>query len=201
MTTYFWVTLALVLTPGATTAVVIRQVLESGAIAGVRTAAGAALANTTHAAAAGLGLAVLLLRYPAIGTAARMAGAGYLLWLAGLSLRRAWDPPGSLADRLRATRPRARSSPFRAGLAVNLLNPAIATFYLVVVPGFLGPDAGWDGYAMLAAVHVGLAFLCHVAWSALVGGVRAVVRSTRLLQLLDAAAGAALVYLAWRAVA
>jgi threonine/homoserine/homoserine lactone efflux protein len=194
---YLWVTAALVLTPGATTTVVIRQAITGGRRAGIATAAGAAVANSTHAAAAGLGLAVLILRAPGLVTAIRVAGGAYLVWLGLQSLRRAWRPGPSLADRVGA-RAAPRVPGFRDGVVVNLLNPAIATFYLVVVPSFLTPTSSWRAFAALAAVHVGLAFACHVAWSLLFDLVRRATRSAAVLRGLDAIAGAALVALAWR---
>ena len=57
--------------------------------AGMAAALGAALGNTTHAAAAGLGLAVLVTRWPAGLTAIRVAGAAFLCWLGIRSLLRA----------------------------------------------------------------------------------------------------------------
>ena len=62
--TYISFTFFLVLTPGATTAVVIRNTVERGFRGGVSTAAGAAIANTTHATAACLGLTMVFQRFP-----------------------------------------------------------------------------------------------------------------------------------------
>ena len=57
-----------------------------------------------------------------------------------------------------------RGAAFRDGVVVNLLNPPIATFYIVVVPSFMtGPEPG--RFALLAAIHIGLALLCHAAWA------------------------------------
>ena len=196
LSTYFWLTLSLVLTPGATTTVVVRQALQGGLRGGVATAAGAAVANSTHAAAAGLGLAVVLTRVPMLAGAIASAGALFLLWLAVGSFRRAWRAT-SMATRVAAA-PAARSA-FRDGLLVNLLNPAIATFYLVVVPTFMTPGAPWWRYLLLAGIHVGLAFLCHVGWSALIDRVRQAAHSTAALRVLDVLAGVALAWLAWRA--
>jgi threonine/homoserine/homoserine lactone efflux protein len=193
--TYVLVTLALVLTPGATTAVVIRQALVAGGRAGILTAAGAAAANSTHAAAAGVGLAWLVVAHPIVAGLLRVGGGGYLLWLAAQSAHRAWRPT-ALADRVAGAA--AARSAFRDGLVVNLLNPAIATFYLVVVPTFVSADMSWSAYVLLAAIHVGLAFLCHVGWSTLFGRVRAVARSASLVRGLDAAAAVALALLVWR---
>jgi threonine/homoserine/homoserine lactone efflux protein len=54
---------------------------------------------------------------------------------------------------------------YRQGLTVNLLNPAITTFYLIVLPSFIPPAAPRWYYAMLAAAHVVIAFGCHTAWA------------------------------------
>ena len=197
---YFWVTLALVLTPGATTAVVIRQSLIAGARAGIATAAGAALANTTHAVAAGVGLAVIVTRLPILARGLAIGGAAYLLWLAWQSFLRVWRSPISIEGRVASASAHPTRSSFRNGLVVNLLNPAIVTFYLVVVPTFLRPDAGWTLYALLAAIHVSLAFTCHVGWSALIDRIRHLARSQTILSVLDATAAIALVFLAWRAI-
>ncbi|MDH4066212.1 MAG: LysE family transporter, partial [Acidobacteriota bacterium] len=87
---YLVVTFVLVITPGSTTAVVIRNTIEGGRRAGLTAALGAAVANSTHATLAGLGLWVLLGRWPALVDAIRLAGAAYLAWLGLLSLLRPW---------------------------------------------------------------------------------------------------------------
>lgn len=195
--TFFWSVLMLVLTPGATTAVVMRQALIGGWRAGIAAAAGAAVANSLQATAARAGLAVILTRMPAVAAAVRIGGSLYLLWLAWQSLSRAARPARSLSDRV-AGAPTGRASAFRDGLAVNLLNPPITTFYLVVVPGFLEPGTETWAFARLAAIHVALAFVCHVGWSLAVDRIRTAARSGAALRTLDAAAGAALIYLAVR---
>src|SRR5262245_52004880 len=98
--TYISFTFFLVVTPGATTAVVIRNTLERGFRGGVSTAAGAAMANTTHATAAGLGLTIVLQRFPRVLLGVRIAGAAYLGWLGVASLIRAWRAEGSLLQKI-----------------------------------------------------------------------------------------------------
>jgi threonine/homoserine/homoserine lactone efflux protein len=194
--TFFITVLALVLTPGATTAVVMRQALVGGRRAGVAAAAGAAVANTLQAIAARAGLSVVLARAPLAADLIRIGGALYLLWLAAQSLLRAIRPV-SIANRVAGTAGGGAPA-FRDGLTVNLLNPPITTFYLVVVPGFLAPDADAWAFARLAAIHVGLAFVCHVGWSLVVDRVRTATRSPIALRALDVVAGAALIFLAGR---
>jgi len=163
---YLSLTVALVITPGATTALVVRNTLADGRRGGLLAAAGAAIGNSTHAIAAGLGLAIILSRSPRLFLVVQMAGGLYLAWLALQSLRRISAHralPASEAILSTAGRARPHAA-LREGVTVNLLNPAIATFYLAVVPSFLPADASTAVFALLAAIHVVLAFVVHTIW-------------------------------------
>jgi threonine/homoserine/homoserine lactone efflux protein len=164
---YLSLTFALVITPGATTAVVVRNTLDAGWRGGLWAAVGAALGNSAHAAIAGLGLAVVLTRSPGLFTALKIAGGCYLLWLALKSARRLFHHEALPASQtiLAATRTPHAHHAWREGLSVNLLNPAIATFYLAVVPAFVPTDAPVNHYVWLAATHVGMAFVVHSLWA------------------------------------
>jgi threonine/homoserine/homoserine lactone efflux protein len=163
---YVTLTAILVVTPGASTALVVRHVLLGGRSTGMAAAAGIALANTLWAAAAGLGVTTILTRVPVIFTAIRFAGAGYLALLGIRALVRA---AGTSGDSLLSAAPghsigaNQNARAFRDGVAVNLLNPPVATFYIVVVPSFL-PAPSRARFALFAAIHVGMALLCHTIW-------------------------------------
>jgi threonine/homoserine/homoserine lactone efflux protein len=187
---YVSVTFFLAITPGATTAVVIRSALAGGTRGGLATAAGAALANSTHAVAAGLGLSVLLQSLPAVLLGMRLAGAGYLGWLAFASLRRALRPAANALAAIDAA-PGGGDSAFRQGVTVNLLNPPIITFYLVL-PTFLPPSVGPGVFGLFAAIHVGMAFAVHTAWAASFAKLREMLSRPSARQALDAGAGLAL---------
>lgn len=197
---YLPVAFLLVVTPGATTAVVVRHTLDAGHRGGLAAAAGAALGNSTHAAAAAGGLALLLQQAPSVLGAMQVAGAAFLGWLGLRSLLQARRASGwtvaAPAD------PRRRSG-VADGFVVNLLNPSILTFYLVIVPGFIRPPGGVRAFALLAAIHVGLAFACHLVWALAFDRLRGWLARPRARQTLDAAAGLALIALAaamlWRA--
>ena len=90
---YLTFTAILVVTPGSTTAVVVRNTLEGGRRAGYATALGAALANSIIAIACGLGLSVLLAFWPGSVDAIRIGGAVFLAWLGVSSIVRAWRQP------------------------------------------------------------------------------------------------------------
>ncbi len=162
-------TFILVVTPGSTTAVVVRNTLEGGRRAGYVTALGAATANVTIAIACGLGLSVLLAIWPGSLEAIRIGGAGFLAWLGASSLWRAWSrPDGGITLSLDpgAQPPRAHAAAyFGDGLAINLLSPVIISYYLSVVPSFIPAGASRFYFSGLAATHVGLAVACHAMWA------------------------------------
>lgn len=203
---YITFAFVLVITPGSTTAVVVRNTLAGGSAAGLAAAAGAAVGNSTHATAAGLGLALVFARWPIAMTALRIAGAMFLAWLGMLSLYRvARFEDGGL--RALSSNPvegdsssgaRSRSIGFRQGLAVNLLNPAIATFYLVVVPSFLPSGATKWYFAGLAVIHIAMAFACHSMWAIGLDRLRRMFHPPLARRLLEAATGVALLGLALR---
>ncbi len=151
---YLSLTFALVITPGATTAVVVRHTLAGGWRGGLAAAAGAAGGNSTHALAAGLGLAVVLARVPIVLVIVRIAGGVYLAWLGARSALRVFRRE---AVPVSADAGPTRHHGWREGVMVNLL-------YLAVVPSFLPHPASRGSYAQLAATHVGLAFVVHSLW-------------------------------------
>ena len=217
---YLTFTAVLVATPGSTTAVVVRNTLEGGRRAGLATALGAALANTTHATLAGVGLSILITTFPQIVFIVRVVGAVYLAWLGALSLRRAWlhadgglrfetrDTAGEIGraesvgagpDVVPSDREADRRS-FRDGVAINMLNPAIISFYVAVVPSFVPPGAPHSYFAFLAAAHVGMALVCHSMWASALDAVRHWFAPPGARRALEAATGIALVALAVRVI-
>jgi threonine/homoserine/homoserine lactone efflux protein len=197
---YLSLTAALVITPGATTAVVVRNTLASGWRGGIAAAAGAALGNSTHATAAGLGLAVLVARIPALLFAIKIAGGLYLAWLGIASLRRivtgAALPISSAIISGKDTI--AHHHAVREGLTVNLLNPPIATFYLAVVPTFMPAGESLAYYVQLAAIHVVMAFTCHAIWALALDRLRHWLTQPGARLTLEALTAAALLLLAAR---
>jgi len=209
---YLTFTFLLVVTPGSTTAVVVRNTLESGRRAGLAAALGAALANSTHATLAGVGLSILITTFPAIVEVVRVLGALYLAWLGLSSLRRAWlysdgglkfsqdaGPEGPVHGDEHA-RPMLNSAAasFRDGLAINLLNPTIISFYVAIVPSFVPAGAPRTYFPMLAASHVSMALACHSLWAVALGSVRRWFAPPASRRALEAATGLALMALAIR---
>jgi threonine/homoserine/homoserine lactone efflux protein len=185
----------LVITPGATTAIVVRHALAGGHRAGVATAIGAAAGNTSHAIAAMIGIAFLLRDRPDLLRAVNLGGAAFLGWLAIKAFTRAVTGDGTQLSP--AAAPPAHAA-FLDGLVVTLLNPAALTFYLVVVPGFIRGAPAAGPFATLAAVHILLALGCHTLWAYAFDRLRPFFTSPRARRVIEAAAGVALLWLAIR---
>jgi threonine/homoserine/homoserine lactone efflux protein len=79
----------LVISPGATMAVVLETAIENGRAAAFATVAGVNIGNSTLALASALGMAVAFARWPSALHLVQAAGACYLTWLGARSLWRA----------------------------------------------------------------------------------------------------------------
>jgi threonine/homoserine/homoserine lactone efflux protein len=193
------IALPLVLTPGASTAVVLRNSIAGGTRAGLITAAGVNTGSLCYGVLTACGLAVALRRWPSAWTVVQAAGIVYLAWLGIHSLRRAWHVADRRTEGVNAPqRPTAWRSLYE-GFVTNLLNPAIAAFYVLVVPQFV-PDGApvVAGVLVLTAVHIALAAAWHVVWAAAGGTLARVLSGGRPRRLLEATAGVALLGLAAR---
>jgi threonine/homoserine/homoserine lactone efflux protein len=192
------VTIPLVLTPGASTAVVLRNSLAGGPRAGLVTAVGVNAGSGCYGLLTAFGFGLALQRWPSTWTVLRVGGAAYLAWLGLLSLRRAAFPPPVAAQREQPAPGRGWAN-FSQGLATNALNPAIATFYLVLLPQFIPRTAPVVASALLLTViHITLAFSWHVVWACAGGTLTSTLTGGPLRRSLDALAGAALLLLAVR---
>jgi threonine/homoserine/homoserine lactone efflux protein len=201
---FFAFTFVLVVTPGSTTAVVVRNTLEGGRRAGYLTALGAALANITIAIACGLGLSVLIAVWPGSLDAIRIAGATFLAWLGLASLYRAAtrnDGGIRLSLDPEAAPPRSHAGAYVGdGLGINLLSPVIISFYLSVVPSFIPAGASRLYYPGLAVTHVSLALACHAMWATALDAMRRWFVAPWTRRALQAATGIALIALAIRVI-
>ena len=191
------VTAPLVATPGASTAVVLRNSLAGGARSGVATAVGTNAGSMCYGLLTAFGMSAALERWPLVWLALRIGGAAYLAWLGVRSLQRAvtyTQPDAAIAVLL--PRPRLVRS-VREGFLTNVLNPSLATFYLVILPQFIPRDAPFVKSALtFTAIHVSMAATWHVAW-ALAGGTLAETLSrTKPRRVLEALSGTALLALA-----
>ena len=193
------VTVPLVLTPGASTAVVLRNSLAGGTRAGLATAVGVNSGSICYGLLSAFGFALALQRWPSAWVALRAGGVVYMGWLGLQSMRRAFSatrpvaaPSGSVTDR-------GLVRNLYEGFATNALNPAIATFYLVLLPQFIPRGAPVVASALLlTAVHVTLAATWHVTWAAAGGTLTRTLAASTPRRILEAATGVALLALAFK---
>jgi threonine/homoserine/homoserine lactone efflux protein len=189
----------LVLTPGASTAVVLRNSLTGGVRAGVETALGANTGSLLYGLLSAFGLALALREWPSVWTALHVAGMLYLAWLGLQSLRHALWPPPPREPAAGAHAPRGGLQNVKEGLLTNLLNPAIVSFYVVLLPQFVPRGAPVVRSVLtLTTVHISLAFSWHVVWAAAGGTMARTLSGGRPRRALDFCAGAALLALAIR---
>jgi threonine/homoserine/homoserine lactone efflux protein len=200
----------LVLSPGATLAVVVETALGYGRRAALLTVAGVGLGNATLATAAAFGLSALLDRWPSALAAIRLAGGLYLAWLGLRGLWRALSPgrpratdsgrgPGSARPREEGTSP---FSHLGRGLLTNLLNPPVILFYVTMVPQFIGPQDPYLARALvLGATHVAMSIIWQGSCGLAVGMAAEHMRRPAVRRALEGITGAILVFLGARLLA
>ena len=191
------ITVPLVATPGASTAVVLRNSLAGGVRSGVATAIGANTGSMCYGLLTAFGIAVALQRWPTVWFVLRGGGTVYLAWLGLRSLRLAWTyrapdaPPAGERDRP----PLSRS--VREGFVTNMLNPSLATFYLLIIPQFVPRGAPVVASVLtLTVFHISLALTWHLTWAAAGGTLSDTLTRTRPRRVLEGISGAALLGLA-----
>jgi threonine/homoserine/homoserine lactone efflux protein len=190
-------TAPLVATPGASTAVVLRNSLAGGMRSGVATAVGTNSGSMCYGLLTAFGMSAALERWPLVWLALRIGGAAYLAWLGARSLQRAVtyiQPDAAIAALL--PRPRLVRS-MREGFLTNVLNPSLATYYLVIVPQFIPRGAPFVRSALiLTAIHVSMAATWHITWALAGGTLSATLSRTKPRRVLEAISGTALLALA-----
>jgi threonine/homoserine/homoserine lactone efflux protein len=191
------ITAPLVATPGASTAVVLRNSLAGGLRSGVATAVGTNTGSVCFGALTAFGLSAALERWPLVWLGLRIGGGAYLAWLGARSLQRAMtytQPDASVAALL--PRPRLSRS-VREGFLTNVLNPSLATYYLVILPQFIPRGAPFATSALaLTAIHVSMAAAWHVTWAIAGGTLSQTLSRTKPRRILEAISGTALLALA-----
>ncbi|MCC5574879.1 LysE family translocator [Microtetraspora sp. AC03309] len=132
------VALGIVLSPGPNMIYLVSRSITQGRRAGLISLAGVAAGFLVYVTAVAAGIAAVFTLVPVLYTAIKLAGAGYLLWLAWQAVR-----PGGVSafapKELPVDPPRRL---FTMGLVTNLLNPKIAIVYVSVLPQFVDPGRG-----------------------------------------------------------
>ncbi|WP_371526506.1 LysE family translocator [Streptomyces sp. NBC_01283] len=132
------VSLGMVLTPGPNMMYLVSRSITQGRRAGAVSLAGVAVGFLIYLTAANLGLSVVFLAVPQLYLAVKLAGAGYLAWLAWKALK----PGGTSVFSHQELAPDSPWRLFTMGVLTNLLNPKIAIMYVSLIPQFIDPTAG-----------------------------------------------------------
>ena len=145
-------TFIIAITPGPDMTLFVGRALSEGRAAGFACMLGAMSGIVVHTTLVAVGLSALIVASPQAFLALKIAGAGYLVWLAFQAVVNgsAFSPD---------TRPRAPRSLVRnwaTGLGINLLNPKIILFFMTFLPQFV--SAG-DPHAPAKLFFLGLMFI------------------------------------------
>ncbi|MCW2602114.1 MAG: LysE family translocator [Pseudonocardiales bacterium] len=155
------VALGMVLTPGPNMIYLVSRSVSQGWRAGMVSLLGTMVGFVLYMTMANLGLAAVFILVPWLYVGLKLAGAGYLLWLAWRTLR-----PGGVALFEARSLPRdSRAKLFRMGLLTNLLNPKAAVMYVALIPQFIDPSAGsvmLQGF-VLGSIQISVSMLINAA--------------------------------------
>ncbi|MFJ8440284.1 LysE family translocator [Kitasatospora griseola] len=161
---FLGVDLLLVCTPGPDWLYIAARGLGQGRTAALTAVAGVCAGYAVHTLLSAAGLAAALRALPALLPALRLAGAGYLAFLAVtmlLALRR-----GGPVDALTAARPQPTSVVLRQSLLTALLNPKGLLLYLSLVPQFVTPGSTLPVAAQVTALGAVNVLCCAAIYTA-----------------------------------
>jgi threonine/homoserine/homoserine lactone efflux protein len=145
----------LIITPGPTMLMCMTNSLNHGARHAMTSVAGAATALVGVMLLSAMGLGALLATSESAFTVAKVAGAGYLIWL-GIKTFRS-DTVLRLDDG--SVPPARRSSFYLQGFLVGASNPKAVLFFAAFFPQFLNPAAPVvPQFAILALTFICLEF-------------------------------------------
>lgn len=123
----------LAITPGPDMTLFVSRALADGRRAGFACVLGAMTGIAVHTTLVALGLSALIVASPTAFLVLKIAGAGYLLFLAFQAIR----SRSSLSIERSAARKRSFYADWAMGIGVNLLNPKIALFFMTFLPQFV----------------------------------------------------------------
>jgi threonine/homoserine/homoserine lactone efflux protein len=186
---FLLVAVVVIVTPGADTALTIRNTLLGGRRAGIATALGVGLGQATWTVATSVGVAALLVAAAPAFFAVRLVGAGYLLYLGGTSLWSAFRG----VPRVALSSPQRPAAAARQGLLSNLTNPKMIVFFPSLLPQFVTQDA--PAFATLLALGLVFCFMTVVwltAYALVVARAGDLLKRSRVRRAIDAVSGAVL---------
>ena len=158
LVTFIVTILALVLSVGPDTLLIIRYTMSSGSRTGAATVMGVQLGLFTHTALAALGISLVIASSTIAFKSIAIVGAGYLAWLGIQGFRSGLINVEAMAGG-RVVRPFVG---MRDALLTNLFNPKVIVLFLALMPNFVDPARGriWP---QLVTLGIAL-FAVNVVW-------------------------------------
>ncbi|TIT20588.1 MAG: LysE family translocator [Mesorhizobium sp.] len=171
--------------PGPAMLYTAAQTMARGRWSGLMAALGIHLGGYVHVFAAAVGLSVLFHAVPVLYMAVKLVGALYLVWL-GVSLFRAKAQGDAV---LPGIQPKSARRAFFESVAVEVLNPKTAIFFMAFLPQFIDasvPFPVWLQFVVLGTI-VNLMFssadiVCVVLAGAVIARLRQSSRAQRLMR-------------------
>lgn len=148
---FFLASIVFAYMPGPALLYASAQTLARGRRAGFMAALGLHIGGYVHVIAAAFGLALVFQAVPTLYVVLKVVGAAYLLWLGVrmfLSKPLSEAAPDEVADFAPNVAPNPRKT-FVQSIAVEVLNPKTAIFFLAFLPQFTDPDAALAIWAQL----------------------------------------------------
>ncbi|MET9693728.1 LysE family translocator [Streptomyces sp. NPDC006514] len=167
VTGFLLAVLPLIATPGASLALLIQHVTDSGRRQALPVVLGTVTGLYVHATLAMAGLSALVMHSSLAFTAVKLIGAVYLIGLGLWTWRSAAPNATPVPSRQRL--PKGSDSAYAQALLANVLNPKAAGIYLTLVPQFIAPHEPFGGQILtLATVHALLIALWLATWTFLI---------------------------------
>jgi threonine/homoserine/homoserine lactone efflux protein len=183
------IALALTLSPGPATALVVRHAVSGGTRAALRTIVGNAIGVAGWAVLAALGVAALVAVSEAAFLTLKLVGIGVLVWLGVSALR------GSK----RAAKPASDRRIVGEAFLTSAANPKLAVFFVALFPTFIPAGEPVLPWALaMAALVIAFDFAWYLTLAAVVSRAGRAVVGSRLGRRIEQATGAVLLALAGR---
>ncbi len=153
-------TVVFVAIPGPNLMFIVSHAISGGRRQGIAAAVGVEIGTLVHIAAAVAGLSALLARSAVLYGMLRYVGIAYLVVLGCRAIRFPGLPEPAHGHRHDAARPLLR------GVAVNVLNPKAALFFLAFFPQFMDPGRSLALQALvLGLLLFGIALVVDLAYA------------------------------------
>jgi threonine/homoserine/homoserine lactone efflux protein len=174
-------TLALALMPGPDNIYVLTESISKGWRQGVSITSGLISGCLIHTTLVATGLSVFVFNYPSVYNILKFAGAAYLLYMAYGAFK---EQP--IALNLSDKQARDSFWPlFRKGFIMNVLNPKVTLFFIVLLPQFVSNDGFSPMWQMmiLGLIFMAVSFPVFASVALLAGKAAAAIATPRFWEI------------------